>query len=96
MGSLIHLVLVLLTPPLLLGVINKTKAWFAGRRGPPLSQAYWDIWRLLNKGGVDKIAGTGIGLAIVAKAVERMKGAYGVESKTGEGSRFWIELNAAP
>ena len=52
MDSLIHLLLVLLMPPLLLGVINKTKAWFAGRNGPPLLQTYWDVWRLLNKGAV--------------------------------------------
>jgi formate hydrogenlyase subunit 4 len=36
-------------PPLLLGVINKTKAWFAGRRGPPLLQAYYDLARLFRK-----------------------------------------------
>jgi len=39
--------------------------------------------------------GTGIGLAIVAKALERMRGAYGVESEPGKGSRFWIELSSA-
>ena len=39
--------------------------------------------------------GTGIGLAIFAKAVERMHGAYGVESDPGKGSRFWIELPSA-
>jgi signal transduction histidine kinase len=36
--------------------------------------------------------GTGIGLAIVHKAVERMGGKVGVESAPGEGSRFWIQL----
>ena len=36
--------------------------------------------------------GTGIGLAIVQKAVEKMGGSVGVESKLGEGSKFWIEL----
>ena len=36
--------------------------------------------------------GTGIGLAIVWKAMERMKGAVGVESEPGKGSRFWVEL----
>src|SRR3990172_1197776 len=36
-------------PPLLLGVINKTKAWFAGRRGPPLLQVYYDLARLFRK-----------------------------------------------
>jgi signal transduction histidine kinase len=39
--------------------------------------------------------GTGIGLAIVRKAVERMGGRVGLISKPGEGSRFWIELSAA-
>jgi len=39
--------------------------------------------------------GTGIGLAIVAKAIERMRGAYGVQSEPGKGSRFWIDLPAA-
>ena len=39
--------------------------------------------------------GTGIGLAIVQKGVERMNGRVGVESVFGEGSRFWIELPAA-
>jgi signal transduction histidine kinase len=40
--------------------------------------------------------GTGIGLAIVARAVQRMGGHCGVDSKLGAGSRFWIELPAAP
>jgi signal transduction histidine kinase len=36
--------------------------------------------------------GTGIGLAIVAKAMTKMNGKFGVESEPGRGSRFWIEL----
>lgn len=36
--------------------------------------------------------GTGIGLALVRKTVERMKGRIGVESEPGKGSRFWMEL----
>ena len=41
-----------------------------------------------------KFDGTGIGLAIVRKAVERMHGAVGVISNGVTGSRFWIELSA--
>ncbi|MCI0745145.1 MAG: MASE1 domain-containing protein [Verrucomicrobia subdivision 3 bacterium] len=37
-------------------------------------------------------AGTGIGLAIVRKAAERMGGQTGVESEPGRGSRFWLQL----
>ncbi len=48
----IHLLLLLALPPLLLGVINKTKAVFAGRNGPPLLQPYYDLIRLFRKGSV--------------------------------------------
>ncbi len=48
--TLIHLLVLLVLPPLLLGFINKTKALFAGRRGPPLLQVYFDISKLLRKG----------------------------------------------
>src|SRR5674476_892093 len=48
----IHIFLALVMPPLLLGVINKTKAAFAGRVGAPFLQPYYDILRLLRKGSV--------------------------------------------
>jgi formate hydrogenlyase subunit 4 len=47
---LVHLALLLVMPPLLLGVINKTKAFFGGRVGPPFLQPYWDLARLMRKG----------------------------------------------
>ncbi len=49
---LIHLLLTILMPPLLLGVIAKTKAAFAGRVGAPFLQPYYDILRLWRKGSV--------------------------------------------
>ncbi|HEY2084085.1 MAG TPA: CHASE domain-containing protein [Verrucomicrobiae bacterium] len=45
--------------------------------------------------GANVYPGTGIGLAIVRKAAERMSGRVGVESAGGTGSRFWLELPAA-
>ncbi len=46
--------------------------------------------------GDKKFEGTGIGLAIVKKAVARMGGTVGVESQLGGGSRFWFTLGKAP
>ena len=38
--------------------------------------------------------GTGMGLAIVARGVQRMGGTCGVLSEPGKGSHFWIELTS--
>jgi signal transduction histidine kinase len=40
--------------------------------------------------------GTGIGLALVRKVMDRMGGKTGVESEEGKGSRFWLELCSCP
>ena len=42
----------LVLAPLLPGLINRTKAFVAGRRGPPLLQPYWDIAKCLRRGAV--------------------------------------------
>ena len=44
--------LLLALAPLLPGVVNRVKAAFAGRRGPPVWQLYADLWKLLRKGAV--------------------------------------------
>ena len=47
-----RLALWLLLAPLLPGIINKVKAWVAGRRGPPVLQLYYDLAKLWQKGVV--------------------------------------------
>lgn len=66
----------LVLAPLLLGIINKVKAVFGGRVGPPLLQVYWNLAKLLAKGGVYSRtttwvfrAGPMIGLASIATAL---------------------------
>jgi PAS domain S-box-containing protein len=53
------------------------------------------IFRLFNRLHGEAYGGTGIGLAIVEKGVERMGGRVGLESSLGQGSRFWLELRRA-
>jgi formate hydrogenlyase subunit 4 len=48
----VHLAVLLLLSPLLLGVIGKTKAGFAGRVGAPYLQLYYDLGKLFRKGSV--------------------------------------------
>ncbi len=76
LAPLIHLLLGLMFAPLLLGIINRTKAFFAGRRGQPLLQLYYDVWKLLRKGAVYSRtttwifrAGPIVGLAAVLAAM---------------------------
>lgn len=49
---IIHCAVALFFPPLLLGVIGKTKAAFAGRVGAPCFQPYYDLIKLFRKGSV--------------------------------------------
>jgi formate hydrogenlyase subunit 4 len=61
--SIIHVLLLLAMPPLLPGLIAKTKALFAGRVGPPLLQPYYDVIKLLQKGSVFSTTTTWVFLA---------------------------------
>src|SRR5438094_4900517 len=72
----IHVLVAFILPPLLLGVITKTKALFAGRVGPPVLQPYYDLIKLFQKGSVFSTtttwmfrAGPVVGLVTAALAV---------------------------
>jgi signal transduction histidine kinase len=58
------------------------------------AQAHEKIFGIFERiPGPTPVEGTGIGLAILARACEQMNGTYGVESAPGEGSRFWLEFD---
>ncbi|HVU35316.1 MAG TPA: HAMP domain-containing sensor histidine kinase [Opitutaceae bacterium] len=64
--------------------------------GVGIESAYHSrIFGLFERASPKTIPGTGVGLAIVKKAVERMGGSVGVQSEPGCGSTFWLELPAA-
>ncbi|MEO7300565.1 MAG: PAS domain S-box protein [Verrucomicrobiota bacterium] len=53
------------------------------------------IFRVFERLNGARFPGTGIGLSIVRKGVNRMDGKVGLESAPGKGSQFWIELQKA-
>ena len=74
--SIADLILALTLSPLLIGLINRTKAKFAGRKGQPLLQPYYDLVKLMKKGSVYSTTSTWIfrlgpvtGLASVLLAI---------------------------
>jgi PAS domain S-box-containing protein len=58
---------------------------------PALHEKIFGIFERLST----RYEGTGIGLAIVKKGMERMGGSVGVQSAVGQGSTFWLELPIA-
>jgi signal transduction histidine kinase len=70
------------------------RLWFAdnGIGIPPEAQVrIFNMFQRLDK----SYDGTGVGLTVVRRAVEKMGGRVGLESEPGRGSRFWLELKAA-
>ncbi|MBS1148880.1 MAG: putative hydrogenase 4, component [Myxococcaceae bacterium] len=60
MTILAHLAALLLLPIVLVGIINRTRARWSGRKGPPILQGGFDLWRLLKKRPVYSEVTTGI------------------------------------
>lgn len=60
---------------------------------PEYQERIWKVFERLNDAA--RYPGTGIGLAIVRRAVGRMGGMVGLESTEGKGSRFWVDLPRA-
>lgn len=52
METIVSIALLLVLPPLFLGLINRVKSLWAGRQGPPLLQPLRDIVKLMKKGEV--------------------------------------------
>jgi signal transduction histidine kinase len=60
---------------------------------PQHRERIWQVFERLHDR--ETYPGTGIGLAIVKRAISRMGGSCGLESEVGKGSTFWIELPLA-
>lgn len=56
----IWFILSLLAAPLLPGIINKVKAFFAGRKGPSVFQLYFDLFKLLRKESIISLTSGGV------------------------------------
>jgi signal transduction histidine kinase len=86
------------------GVSPTVRVWTDSREGkttlyfedngigiPKQAQArVFEVFQRLNK----ELPGSGIGLTIVKKAIERMGGKVGLQSEPGHGSLFWVELKS--
>jgi signal transduction histidine kinase len=72
---------------------DSIRLWFKDNGIGIAPENHARIFRLFERIHPDaEYEGTGIGLTIVRKAVERMGGDLGVESELGHGSKFWIQL----
>ena len=87
------------------GISPKVRVWAEGK------DSYARIWIEDNGIGIPKATqekifapferghsgyeGTGLGLALVRRNIEKMGGKVGVESEPGQGSRFWLEFKIA-
>lgn len=91
--AIINILLGLVLSPLMIGIINRTKAIFGGRHGQPLLQPYYDIFKLFSKAAVYSTtttwvfrAGPIVGLAVTLTAllIVPMGGSTGLLSFSGD------------
>jgi len=92
-SGIIQITLALVLAPMMLSIINRTKAVFAGRRGQPWLQPYRDLWKLLQKSAVYSrtttpvfIAGPVVGCAAISVALAfiPLAGAPAIVSFSGD------------
>jgi signal transduction histidine kinase len=72
---------------------NRVRLWIEDNGigiDPRYQHRLFNVFERIDPGA--PFEGTGVGLAIVRKAAERMGGAVGMESDGSNGSRFWIEM----
>ncbi len=74
---------------------NNVRAWVRDNGVGIAPEHHERVFRLFERVDTLNQPGTVVGLSIVRKGVERMRGKVGVESAPGQGSRFWIELPKA-
>lgn len=99
-----NLALSFLLAPLLVGLVNKTKAAFSGRRGASVFQLYFDLFKLLKKGTVRSTNATwifaispmiGLVATVAAATLFPLGGAEASISFTGDVVLFFYLLGAA-
>ena len=99
-----NLALTFLLAPLLVGLVNKTKAFFAGRRGASVFQLYFDLFKLLRKGTVRSTHATwifataplvGLVATVAAATLFPLGGAPAAVAFAGDAVLFFYLLGAA-
>lgn len=99
-----NLALSFLLAPLLVGLVNKTKSAFSGRRGASVFQLYFDLFKLLKKGTVRSTNATwifaispmiGLVATVAAATLFPLGGAEASISFTGDVVLFFYLLGAA-